>query len=145
MESRADMMATPEIALTGEGASAEDAYPEPPVRRFEALHFAVRNAKLVIGLAERVAELERRRVREPRTGDRGDQERQHDDEPDDELRVPRREVQDLGARAARPTVLARCALACHGDLGRCQEVRLLTGRRHQDPWIPARVRGSTMT
>src|SRR4029079_11474038 len=51
MESRADLVATPEIALTGEGASLEDAYPEPPVRRFEALHFAVRNAKLVIGLA----------------------------------------------------------------------------------------------
>ena len=51
MESRADLVATPEIALTGEGAALEDAYPEPPVRRFEALHFAVRNAKLVVGLA----------------------------------------------------------------------------------------------
>ena len=29
----------------------EDAYPGAAVRRFEALHFAVRNAKLVIGLA----------------------------------------------------------------------------------------------
>ena len=51
MESRADLVATPELALTGEGSSLEDAYPEPPVRRFEALHFAVRNAKLVVGLA----------------------------------------------------------------------------------------------
>jgi len=27
VESRADLVATPEIALTGEGASLEDAYP----------------------------------------------------------------------------------------------------------------------
>jgi peptide/nickel transport system permease protein len=46
-ESRADLVATPEVALTGEGA-AEMAL-GPRGKRFETLHFALRNTKLVIG------------------------------------------------------------------------------------------------
>ena len=46
-ERRADLIATPEVAMTGEGA-AELAL-GPRGKRFETLHFALRNTKLVIG------------------------------------------------------------------------------------------------
>jgi len=46
-ESRADLVATPEVALTGQGAG--DVELGPRGKRFEALHFALRNTKLVIG------------------------------------------------------------------------------------------------
>ena len=45
---QADLVATPEVALTGEGAAGEDRGPRGA--RSELLHFALRNAKLVIGL-----------------------------------------------------------------------------------------------
>ena len=47
-ESRADMVATPEVALTGEGAGEIELGPRG--KRFETLHFALHNTKLVIGL-----------------------------------------------------------------------------------------------
>jgi peptide/nickel transport system permease protein len=46
--SHADMLATPELSLTGESAGQSE--PEPRGKRFEALHFAFHNTKLVIGL-----------------------------------------------------------------------------------------------
>jgi len=45
---RADLAATPEIALTGDGAGDHDLGPDG--NRFETLHFAFHNTKLVIGL-----------------------------------------------------------------------------------------------
>jgi peptide/nickel transport system permease protein len=45
---QADLLATPEVALTGEGAAGEGGAPRGA--RSELLHFALRNAKLVIGL-----------------------------------------------------------------------------------------------
>jgi peptide/nickel transport system permease protein len=47
-ESRADMLATPELAATGEGIG--DTELGPRGTRFEMLHFAFHNPKLVIGL-----------------------------------------------------------------------------------------------
>jgi peptide/nickel transport system permease protein len=47
VEPRADLVATPEVALTGEGASEVELGPRG--KRFETLHFALRNTKLVIG------------------------------------------------------------------------------------------------
>jgi peptide/nickel transport system permease protein len=46
-ESQADLVATPEVALTGQGA--DDVELTPPGKRFETLHFALRNTKLVVG------------------------------------------------------------------------------------------------
>ena len=48
-DSRADLVATPELAETGAGAAEPDLVTRP--RRFETLHFAFRNTKLVIGLS----------------------------------------------------------------------------------------------
>ena len=45
---QADLVATPEVALTGEGATGEGGAPRGA--RSELLHFAIRNPKLVIGL-----------------------------------------------------------------------------------------------
>ena len=45
--SAADLVATPEIALTGEGVNEIELGPRG--KRFESLHFALRNTKLVIG------------------------------------------------------------------------------------------------
>ncbi len=45
--SAADLVATPEIALTGEGVDEIELGPRG--KRFESLHFALRNTKLVIG------------------------------------------------------------------------------------------------
>jgi len=45
---RADLAATPELALTGDGAGDNDLGPDG--NRFETLHFAFHNTKLVIGL-----------------------------------------------------------------------------------------------
>jgi peptide/nickel transport system permease protein len=47
IEPKADLVATPEVALTGE--VAEELELGPRGKRFETLHFAVRNTKLVIG------------------------------------------------------------------------------------------------
>jgi peptide/nickel transport system permease protein len=47
VEPRPDLVATPEIALTGEAAGELELGPRG--KRFETLHFAVRNTKLVIG------------------------------------------------------------------------------------------------
>ena len=47
VEPTADLVATPEVALTGEGAGEYALGPRG--KRFETLHFAVRNPKLVIG------------------------------------------------------------------------------------------------
>jgi peptide/nickel transport system permease protein len=44
----ADLLATPEVAMTGEGATGEGGAPRGA--RSELLHFALRNAKLVVGL-----------------------------------------------------------------------------------------------
>ena len=49
LEPQADLLGTPELALTGE--SAGDAAPSPPGKRSEVLHFAFHNAKLVVGLS----------------------------------------------------------------------------------------------
>ena len=46
---QADLVATAEVALTGEGATGEAGGPRGA--RSELLHFALRNAKLVIGLS----------------------------------------------------------------------------------------------
>jgi peptide/nickel transport system permease protein len=46
---QADLMATPEVAMTGEAATGEAGGPRGA--RSEILHFALRNAKLVIGLS----------------------------------------------------------------------------------------------
>ena len=46
---QADLLATPEVALTGEGATGEGGAPRGA--RSELLHFAIRNPKLVIGLS----------------------------------------------------------------------------------------------
>ena len=45
---RADPLATPEVALTGTGPESTET--GPPAKRFEMLHFAFHNRKLVIGL-----------------------------------------------------------------------------------------------
>ena len=47
VEPTADLVATPEIALTGQGVDEIELGPRG--KRFETLHFAVRNTKLVIG------------------------------------------------------------------------------------------------
>ena len=47
VEPTADLVATPEIALTGQGVDGIELGPRG--KRFETLHFAVRNTKLVIG------------------------------------------------------------------------------------------------
>jgi peptide/nickel transport system permease protein len=47
-DSRAELITTPELALTGTGA-IDDL--DPGRKRFETLHFAFRNTKLVIGLS----------------------------------------------------------------------------------------------
>ena len=47
-DSRAELLTTPELALTGEAAAADL---DPGKRRYETLHFAFRNTKLVIGLS----------------------------------------------------------------------------------------------
>jgi peptide/nickel transport system permease protein len=47
LESKADLVATPEVALTGEGA--DEMALGPRGKRFEALYFALRNTKLVVG------------------------------------------------------------------------------------------------
>ena len=47
---QADLMATPEVALTGEGAGAFGEDGGPRGARSEILHFAFRNTKLVVGL-----------------------------------------------------------------------------------------------
>jgi peptide/nickel transport system permease protein len=46
-DSHADLLATPEVALTGEAAHEDMG---PGGERFETLHFALRNPKLIIGL-----------------------------------------------------------------------------------------------
>ncbi len=46
---RPDLIATPELALSGAGDPATEL--GPPAKRFEMLHFAFRNRKLVIGLS----------------------------------------------------------------------------------------------
>ena len=48
-DSHPDLVATPLLALAAEEEPLEEG-PAPPARRFEALHFAVRNPKLVVGL-----------------------------------------------------------------------------------------------
>ena len=48
LEPRADLAATPELALTGDGAGDHDLGPEG--KRFEGLYFAFHNTKLVVGL-----------------------------------------------------------------------------------------------
>ncbi len=48
VDSRPDLAATPELAATGAGAAESDLGPRG--KRFEALHFAFHNTKLVIGL-----------------------------------------------------------------------------------------------
>jgi len=48
-EPRADLVATPEVALTGEGVSEIGLGPRG--KRFETLHFAFHNTKLVIGFS----------------------------------------------------------------------------------------------
>ena len=48
VEPHADLTGTPELALSGEGASEQR--PTPVGKRSEALHFAFHNTKLVIGL-----------------------------------------------------------------------------------------------
>ena len=48
LEPRADLAATPELALTGDGAGDHDLGPEG--QRFETLYFAFHNTKLVVGL-----------------------------------------------------------------------------------------------
>jgi peptide/nickel transport system permease protein len=50
LEPKADLAATPELALTGDGAGAND-LGAPRGKRFETLHFAFHNTKLVIGLS----------------------------------------------------------------------------------------------
>jgi peptide/nickel transport system permease protein len=47
---QADLVSTPEVALTGEGAGDGTA-PPPRGARSELLHFALRNTKLVVGLS----------------------------------------------------------------------------------------------
>ncbi len=47
---QADLMATPEVAMTGEGAGAFGEDGGPRGARSETLHFAFRNTKLVVGL-----------------------------------------------------------------------------------------------
>ena len=47
---QADLMATPEVAMTGEGAGAFGEDGGPRGARSEILHFAFRNTKLVVGL-----------------------------------------------------------------------------------------------
>jgi peptide/nickel transport system permease protein len=49
-DSRADLTATPAIAATGQGAGAGEPSLAPRGKRFEFLHFAFHNTKLVIGL-----------------------------------------------------------------------------------------------
>ena len=49
VEPRADLVATPELAATGDDAAQSD--PGPRGKQFEALHFAFHNTKLVIGLS----------------------------------------------------------------------------------------------
>ena len=46
---RPDLIATPELVLSGAGDVATEL--GPPAKRFEMLHFAFRNRKLVIGLS----------------------------------------------------------------------------------------------
>ena len=46
---QADLVSTPEVALTGEGAG-EGTAPPPGGARSELLHFALRNTKLIVGL-----------------------------------------------------------------------------------------------
>jgi peptide/nickel transport system permease protein len=48
VEPRADLVATPELAATADDAAQSD--PGPRGKRFEALHFAFHNTKLIIGL-----------------------------------------------------------------------------------------------
>jgi len=48
LEPTADLAATPELALTGEGAGESELGPRG--KRFEMLHFAFHNTKLVVGL-----------------------------------------------------------------------------------------------
>ena len=48
-DSRADLLATPELATTGLGAAGEQDF-EPGRKRNETLYFAFRNTKLVVGL-----------------------------------------------------------------------------------------------
>jgi len=48
VEPRADLAATPELALTGDGAGDHDL--GPGGKRFETLYFAFHNTKLVVGL-----------------------------------------------------------------------------------------------
>jgi peptide/nickel transport system permease protein len=49
VDSRADLVSTPELALTGDGAG--DSELGPRGKRFETLYFAFHNRKLVIGLS----------------------------------------------------------------------------------------------
>ena len=48
VDSRADLVATPEVALTGAGSEEPDL--DTRGKRFETLHFAFHNRKLVVGL-----------------------------------------------------------------------------------------------
>ena len=48
LEPHADLAATPELALTGDGAGESELGPRG--KRFETLYFAFHNTKLVVGL-----------------------------------------------------------------------------------------------
>ena len=90
-------------------------------------------------LPDAVPEREGVGVGEPGPDDRQDQHQQDDAETDDELAVPEREVERLAPSptewrnpdrpAERGVELLRCGL----DDG------------HYEPWMPTRVRGSTIT